>query len=277
VPCFVETSIASEPLLGGQSPFNCWNNCPAGTEATIFRSYCYLDALHTPADVVRLRVEQCLTPNRPNPSSRVAFLIGDSHAASIKIAVQRAVQHEMALVWTGLTGNTCGYVHLATSGVCLDAISIMQTQLTTHLRSGDMVIVSNAGYKYWNAPAQASQRALLRNLYTTILQPRGAHLVIMGDPPRLPTYAVRCLYQPANCHSSTTNNDQNAQLASLTSESPGMLYVEIHHLFCNSANCEGQVPGTTTWAFFDNSHLTTSGGLYLWPYLCAAFEAAGFL
>lgn len=207
----------------------------------------------------------------------MAFLLGDSHAASIKVGVHRAVQHAMSLSWVALTGTTCGYIYQATSGLCLDARNIMLAQLTSHVRSGDMVIISHAGYKFYSAYAQEQQRALLRSLFTTVLQPRGAHLVIMGDPPRLPMYAVRCLYAPQNCHASTTNTDQNAQVASLESESTSILYMPIHDLFCTSSHCQGQVPGTTTWAFFDDSHLTQAGGLYIWPYLCAAFEMAGFL
>ena len=110
-----------------------------------------------------------------------------------------------------------------------------------------------------------------------VLQPRGARLVIMGDPPRLPMHATRCLYQPTNCYTTTANSDQNAQLAPLATSHTGILYVAIHNLFCNSANCMGQIPGTTTWAFFDSTHLTQAGALYLWPYLCSALELAGFL
>ena len=36
------------------------------------------------------------------------------------------------------------------------------------------------------------------------------------------------------------------------------------------------VPGTTTNGYMDEHHLTTEGGLYLWPYLCAAFDDWGF-
>jgi hypothetical protein len=204
-------------------------------------------------------------------------LLGDSHAASIKVGVERALQGRMVLAWVGVTGNTCGYIYSATSGFCLEVFNLMRTQLQAHLRSGDMVIVSHAGYKFYHASQQQAQIALLRDLYTTILQPRGCNLVIMGDPPTLPMYAIRCLYLPSNCYASTTNTDQNALLAPLAQESTGIAYIEIHSLFCDSSRCMGQVPGTSTWAYFDDSHLTVSGGLYLWPYLCDAFEAAGFM
>jgi len=277
VPCFTPTSIASEPLLGGADPFNCWDtSCPASTSSSIFRAYCYVDIAHTPTDVLTSRVSQCLTPNRPNPTDRVAFLVGDSHAASIKMGVHTAVQHAMSISWMGITGQTCGYIHSAT-GLCLQVRNIIDQQLNSYVRAGDVVIFSHAGYKYYTAHDQQQQRALLRTLYQNVLQPRGANMVIVGDPPILPMHAVRCLYAPQNCYASLTNNDQNAQLASLATESTGILYMPIHHLFCDSSNCKGQVPGTSTWAYFDASHLTTSGSLYLWPYFCSALEAAGFL
>lgn len=225
---------------------------------------------------MRTRAYQCLTPNRPSHSQRVMFLVGDSHAASIKNGLERSVHNTMILSWLGVTGNTCGYLHAATSGICLEVFNIMLERLTANVRSGDMVVVSHAGYKYWDSTAQAAQLQLLRNLYVSVLQPRNAYLVIVGDPPRLPTHAIYCLQNPANCYASTTNNDQNAQLAPLASEFTGVIYIEIHSLFCNSANCLPQIPGTNTFAFFDDSHLTEAGGLYLWPYFCAAFLNAGW-
>ena len=119
--------------------------------------------------------------------------------------------------------------------------------------------------------------ATLRNVYTSILQPRNAFLVILGDPPILPRRANFCLLHPPNCYASTTNTDANQHLAPLASEFTGVAYVEIFHLFCDGTQCVPQVPGTTTFAFFDNSHLTAAGGLYLWPFLCSAFESAGFM
>ena len=32
--------------------------------------------------------------------------------------------------------------------------------------------------------------------------------------------------------------------------------------------CGAVVPGTSTFAYFDNGHLTAAGSMYLWPYLC---------
>ena len=277
VPCFVNTPVSSEPMLSGANPFNCWDNCPAGTAGTIWRHYCYTDAEWTPANQLRQRVQQCLSPRRPNAGARVAFLIGDSHAASIKVGVERAVEGIMSLSFIAITGGTCGLVYSATDGICLDAYNIIRERLTTNVRNGDIVIVSHAGYKYWDASTQGQQRDLLRDVYQNILQPRGAKLVIMGDPPVLPRWAVYCLQNVQNCYTSTANTDQNAMLAPLANEFSGVIYLPIHHLFCNSQNCMAQVPGTPTFAFFDTSHLTTAGALYLWPYICSALGAAGFL
>ena len=227
--------------------------------------------------MVRDRVNTCLTPARASASQKVAFLIGDSHAASIKPSIERAVQGEMILSWVAVTGNTCGYIYSATSGVCLDVRNRMRQRLEANVLAGDVVFVSHVGYKYYDAQSQQLQRDLLQDLYMNVLRPRGAKLVIMGDPPRLPMHAVRCLYNPSNCYASTTNIDQNQQLASLATNQAGILYLEIHGLFCDSSNCYGQVPGTSTWAFFDNSHLTLAGGLYLWPYICSWLEQAGFM
>lgn len=207
----------------------------------------------------------------------MAFLIGDSHAASIKNGIERAVQEHMIVSWVGITGNACGLLYSTTSGICHEANTLIMERLNANLRSGDVVFLSTVGYKYWDATAQAQQRAYLRNLYTTVLQPRNARLVIMGDPPRLPVWAIYCLQAPSNCYAGTANNDQNRMLAPVADEFAGVLYVEIHDLFCDSNNCMAQVPGTTTYAFFDDSHLTEAGGLYLWPYICSALESAGFI
>ena len=153
----------------------------------------------------------------------------------------------------------------------------MLAALSANVRAGDMVIVSHAGYKYWDQYTVNQQIAFLRTVYTTQLQPSGANMVIMGDPPRLPVRAYYCLSAQSNCHLPTANTDTNRLLAPLANEFSGILYMEIWGLFCDSNNCMATVPGTSTFAYFDRDHLTVAGGLYLWPYLCAAFQNAGFL
>ena len=47
-----------------------------------------------------------------------------------------------------------------------------------------------------------------------------------------------------------------------------MSYVPIRDLLCTADACGAVVPGTSTFAYFDNGHLTAAGSMYLWPYLC---------
>lgn len=205
------------------------------------------------------------------------FLIGDSHAGSIKAGLERSVQNDMIVSWVGLTGNTCGYIQDATSGVCGEARDIMLERLQANVRADDVVVFSHAGYKFYHTDAQANQRTLLESLYTSVLQPRGAHLVIMGDPPKLSNRAYYCLMNTANCYVGKFNNDQNKQVGQLANDYSGVHYFEIFDLFCDNKWCMPNVPGTNTFAYFDDSHLTTAGSLYLWPYFCAFFMQAGIL
>ena len=51
--------------------------------------------------------------------------------------------------------------------------------------------------------------------------------------------------------------------------------------FCTSTDAHGRcgavVPGTTTMAYHDNTHMTRGGATYLAPYLCSAFHGFGLL
>ena len=260
-------------MVGGCNVFDCWDNCPACGLGTIWRAYCYLDGVAAPHSVILQRTPECLTPSRQTPNQRWAFLIGDSHSASIKPGIERAMHSAGAgLSWLSFTGNGCGY-HYGAWGVCYQARNLIDAQLRTHLMPGDLVIIKHARWKN-----NGGNMNLLRQLYTSILQPRGAKLVIVGDPAWLSRWARWCIYAPQNCYSPTTVVDSNVLLAPLADEFPGnVLYISIWNLFCTTNHCQGQVPGTTTWAYFDNNHLTRAGGEYLGPYFCSALSAAGFL
>ena len=218
-----------------------------------------------------------MTPNRASASQRAAFLFGDSHSAHIKHGVEAALTRAgFTLSWLGITGQSCSYLYNA-GGICLEVRSMIRSALETHLQPGDLVIVAHAKWKYMSGWQGEQQRNTLRDLYVNVLQPRGANLVMVGDPPQLSTWAAYCLQAPINCRTGSWENDANLALQPLANEFTGVTYISIWGLFCDANYCYPQVPGTTTWAYWDNSHLTRGGSLYLWPYIGAHLEAAGFV
>ena len=72
-----------------------------------------------------------------------------------------------------------------------------------------------------------------------------------------------------------------AQGQSFANEFSNVYYYNAGDLFCTStsptATCMANVPGMSLLAYFDQDHLSTIGAHYLWPYLCAAFQAFGFM
>lgn len=245
--------------------------------ATPFKAPCYTDTDVSPWEVTSATVRTCLRPQRANPQDRVVFLLGDSHAAMLQPAIEQLIagRRGVSLTWTGITGWHCGFMANAqdVEARCEGLVTIMWDTIQQNVQQGDVVIVSHASYKY-----DPRQNGFLRRFYTDVLAPKGAKLLLMGNPPELPTFAIYCLTNQAPCivHS-TANADKSRFLQPLAADVDGIFYFELWNLFCTEWQCGPTVPGTGTFAYFDMGHLTHSGALYLVPYLCSFFDLSGLL
>ena len=297
--CFVPTAIADEPLLIHADPFHCREGTQADGGAsghdddiqdpscdaeTVFSEHCYV---RTPTLQALSRIAECLTPRRVPPDQRALFLVGDSHAAHLVPGLQRAVTRAsggMAFAWFGLPGRHCGFISDARDmrdGVCGQARQRMRATLAARVRENDAVVLAHVAYKFTD-----SQPAFLRAFHHDVLAPVGGRLVLMGDAPVLERMAVYCLNNPRLCEVGSdwaptwwkgAMARKDAAWRQLADESPTVHYFRIHDLFCAEGRCGAVVPGTPTFAFFDTTHLTRAGGLYLWPFLCSWLREARIL
>jgi len=279
VPCFNDTT---PPYDTGPDTIGVHNN-----PDPYYEMGCYTDPNWLPnVTDVEERIRLCITPTRSPASQRVLWLLGDSHAGSLQPGVRRSVQGTMAYRW--MTVINCGLLDCsagagwdcAKNANCRAATQTMLAVLREHATAGDVVVVSHAGYK-----VGAEHVPFFRNVVVPILSAAGASLVIMGDPPMTKnsiSYCTPSVFKPdafKGCETAfapEANWDQNQEFKVLTTETDNVFYFDIYEHFCTDAVCGIVVPGTTTFAYIDNSHLTTMGGLYLWPYFCAFFRARGF-
>ena len=140
------------------------------------------------------------------------------------------------------------------------------------LQAGDVVIISNAEYKWHH-----SQLGWLRSEIGT-LRTAHARVLIMGEIGTLPNWATYCIpnrWSPdalSRCVAPRAygwrESSPSAELIALAATLEHVSYVPIRDLLCTADACGAVVPGTSTFAYFDNGHLTAAGSMYLWPYLC---------
>lgn len=68
-----------------------------------------------------------------------------------------------------------------------------------------------------------------------------------------------------------------ATLGRLAAQHPGTVYVfDQLDLWLVGGRGSHLVPGTLATGYLDTDHLSTWGSMYLWPYVCAAFDEWGF-
>ena len=138
---------------------------------------------------------------------------------------------------------------------------------------------------------RATNFAHIRNLLS-IVQARGASLLLLGDVPLLPERAQLCatsIAAAARCETSrATVLEQTAVERNFYSElvqadrTNSTYYMPLDELFCDpnaqaGRECGVVVPGTHTVAFLDSNHINTAGASYLWPFLCDFFTRHGLM
>ena len=147
------------------------------------------------------------------------------------------------------------------------------------------------------AYADAEQLAFLKQTIIPMVAERGAKLVLMVDSPYLarpnggntcipPNNIQRCIFTEQDIRNHKMQRWQNPHATlydyidrfnTLHEEYPDTVFV-FNQLELWMANGRGSnlIPGTMTNGFMDWEHLVPEGALYLWPYLCAAFNEWGF-
>jgi len=286
-PCFVPTDLANQPLLHAKT--GDWGGA-FNMPGTVWAEPCWFEPgrdrdMRTATQVVA-RVNRCLDRSLAvdhGEDSGHIFLVGDSHAAHLSNGFRRAAEAaNLGFSWVGV-GAECGYFsdgsiaanvreQAAWVALCTTYRNQVRKRLQEQLQAGDVVIISNAEYKWHH-----SQLGWLRSEIGT-LRTAHARVLIMGEIGTLPNWATYCI--PNRWSSDALSrcvtpraygwreSSPSAELIALAATLEHVSYVPIRDLLCTADACGAVVPGTSTFAYFDNGHLTAAGSMYLWPYLC---------
>ena len=286
-PCFVPVDVAQQPLL--QTTTGDYYNA-FHMPGSVWAEACWFEPgrdadMREEAQIIE-RVSSCLDRRGTREQAHV-FLVGDSHSAHLSPGFRKGAQAAgLGFSWIG-AGAGCGYFSDGSIRVMATEApwqcEVYRNQVTRSLeeqvRPLDIVVISNAMFKW-----DASQPAFLRDSIARFVA-RGARVILPGDVPILPHWATYCI--PTRWSSDalsrcTTprldalewlNWDATRELKALAHSVAHVSYVPIHELFCDNDTCGAVVPGTSTFAYFDNAHLTTAGAEYLWPFLCPHLRA----
>ena len=288
-PCFVPADLADQPLLHAKT--GDWSGA-FNMPGTVWAEPCWFEPgndgdMRTATQVVA-RVNRCLDRSlavehgEDSGRRQHIFLVGDSHAAHLSNGFRRAAEAaNLGFSWVGV-GAECGYfsdgsiaanVHeQAWVAMCTTYRNQVRKRLQEQLQVGDIVIISNAEYKWHD-----SQLGWLRSEIGT-LRTAHARVLIMSDVGTLPNWATYCIpnrWSPealSRCVALPAygwrESSPSAELIALAATLEHVSYVPIRDLLCTADACGAIVPGTSTFAYFDNGHLTAAGSMYLWPYLC---------
>lgn len=167
----------------------------------------------------------------------------------------------------------------------------VDAQLQAQLKPCDVVVIH---HREWtpartmkmqgDADVRASMIERLRGLQRTV-NARGAKLVLLGDVPTIPALGKRCAMSSAaeaECEISwsevqATQHAGEYEVYEMLAQTPGTYYLRLDSLMCAGGLCDAFIPGTSTFAYGDDNHLTTEASIYLWPWLCAFFQDSGLL
>ena len=125
--------------------------------------------------------------------------------------------------------------------------------------------------------------------YQSFLHPltssRGANLLLIGDTPKIaevpwlcpPEWKCQTAYASIAASGAVQREVEAKRFAYRHTD---VFFLSTWDLFCDTAgggarSCGSLVPGTAFRSRWDNTHLNRAGSMYLWPYLCAAFEDRG--
>jgi len=115
-------------------------------------------------------------------------------------------------------------------------------------------------------------RELLQTLEVTTFF-RNVTLVVFDDVPQLPGYPGICAGS-GNVSACTGTEVASRAALKLRPDILGLnlttaKFMNLHRLFCAQGYCGPMVPGTQTYAYMDDNHLSVAGSLYLAPFICS--------
>mmetsp|Transcript_90227 Transcript_90227/g.160707 ORF Transcript_90227/g.160707 Transcript_90227/m.160707 type:complete len:320 (+) Transcript_90227:38-997(+) len=217
---------------------------------------------------------RCLT----RTASPTLYLLGDSHSDQIRESLREAAKA------SGMTLQS-----LSDDGSCTDNRDMdrLFNHLGSILKQGDIVVLMFRQTQYIvekegvGACGQTPTALEFKNLYERfykVTSGASAKLALFHDFPKLKWPIQQCAIAGNLDKCSITSADSLAEQAAtrkvindlVSSNHPGAYEFDVHPLLCgNDGVCTGMVPGSHTYAYADDDHISHVGASYLRPFFCA--------
>merc|ERR1712070_671112 len=238
-------------------------------------------------------MSRCFTPARtqgPLPQ-RTLYMVGDSHTSAMAPGVMAAVEGALDMAWVA-SGSGCGFLsesnidvifhldgeegrqNMHKGQICVAFNQAILRALEEQLQPCDVVLIHQISGKM-----VLPQLEYLQQLQQMVIG-KGASLVLLGDTVTMPRAGKYCINVPQVCEvrQKLQAARKEEQVYSQLAQVDGTYYLPLYDLMCAAdGTCGAFVPGTTTLAYWDYSHVTLAAALYVWPFICTFFRENGLL
>jgi len=203
----------------------------------------------------------CLTSSTVGlKESRAIYLIGDSHAAHLLRAFQKA--SKLPVFWLAWAKNKFD-----------DPMKKLEADLRQVLSKDDVVVFNQLIEDEHDKQFYRQQFAALHNITSAV----GAKIILIGDTPMWPQPIPVCLMKVTPGQESPCATDQLKIMSSQASRFiyfqdlkaiPDVFFFDALEHYCPKSRCDIFIPGTSTSGFFDFHHMGNDGSSYLAPFPC---------
>lgn len=226
--------------------------------------------------------KNCLT--RKDSTQPAIFLLGDSHARSLKDGLEASTYKEVL--------PAVGYGS-ADLDVLRDLVSILQEEV----KEGDVIwwvmrMGGAAGGPAMSAADAAYFETGANLLYNTLVQSGKAKLVLVEDWPTLGGRADVNRGEASTCHMKhkmgqfptpcsvnyetiKLGRERALSVINTMKKKTGVFFFSAAELFCPQGLCDYNVPNRVASAYFDYGHLNPFGSRYLSPFICSFMKTRG--
>jgi len=201
--------------------------------------------------------------------SRAIYLIGDSHAAHLLHAFQKA--SNLPVFWMSWA-NTAHFQN---------PMQKLEPELKQVLSKDDIVVFNMFLQSAEEAQFYHKQLGALHHVTSAV----GAKIVLIGDTPMWPKPIQECLLkvtpgQESPCATSQEllMSNQLARRINMAWEPmPDIFFFDALEHYCKQGRCDIFIPGTSTTGFHDFFHMGSDGSRYLAPFVCDFLHRNGLV
>jgi len=190
-------------------------------------------------------------------TGKAIYMIGDSHTHRLDMRLPDAIPTTTTYKYYGVTG---GRPAPGTDNAIIP-------QLRNVLKSGDSILFARRHFP----DGYGHQYAADLNRYLTLATETGASLSVLYDNHWLPQTPQLCLLQQQPCSTPKSTflaAPRRQVLDEFKANHPSVHVFDVLSVLCPGATCNMYVPGTSTMAFIDQTHLSEWAVDYVVDHMC---------